>query len=183
MTSLQTEGKISFNIISHFQMYFMFSVQERNSGDAGMREFESRLTAMFSNLVEKNGFEIMSMAVEALKNMAVRVEDGKVTASNKDHENRGQKCNAGIKEKPVAHKEGKHSGITKTTRDIKIIVTSHKVELSVPPKAVVTAMEEILECAVCAGKHVWHQMKDFFAWIWGKLSNLLHRKANHLSSE
>ena len=142
-----------------------------------MKAFESRLTSMFQNLVEKNGLEIMNYAVETLKNLTVGTDSEKTMTTDKSEAGvvEGATCVSKKPTRPAAKVD--QMGAKKMMNNIKITITSHKLEFSVPPEAIVSAMEEILDCVACAIRHVWGKVKDFFAWIWQKLSQLLCTKS------
>lgn len=131
---------------------------------------------MFSSLVERNGFDIMNYAVETLKNMTVSMDCGKNRELKEESEREHHQSKLFSRVPETMTEDRAKDPLKRSRKDLKIIITSHKIELSVPPQAVINAVEEILECVVCAGRHVWNQVKDFFGWIWNKLSNLLQRK-------
>lgn len=104
---------------------------------------------MMKNLIQKNGIDIMNQALEALKSINI---DALETEGEEFQVKTKQRC----------------------ADPIRLAISSHKVEFEVPPKVVFDAMHEILDCVAHAVKYVWKKIKDFFSWVWEKLSNLIN---------
>ena len=131
--------------------------------ESQVQDLECQLTCMFKRLIEKNGFELMEDAVEAIRNMCVSPLEERTDATSAKRLKSDSRSKA-------AGKEAKGSEVARAAPEVKITLTTHKVEIRASPRALVSVIEEVLEGVTRVVASVWTKVKQLICCIWERVA-------------